>query len=404
VPPWARFDDLVSGRSLVCPPPYRVLVAASAAEVPGVLAEVERAADGGNWAYGYVSYEAAPGLDPALLVHAPGAGDPPLAWFGLCAEPLEAPPIGPGAAASPARGTGWAGDCRSGMTSSLDCPHRPVGWVPDWTADQHGRAVERVREHIADGDTYQINLTDRLRAPFDGDPARLYAALAAAQHGRYHAHLDLGRHVIAGASPELFFERKGDRIRTRPMKGTAARGRDQDQDRARAERLRASAKERAENVMIVDLLRNDLSRIARVGSVEVTELCALERYPTVWQLTSEITARLRPSTTLVDIFRALFPCGSVTGAPKASSMRIIRDLETGPRGVYCGAVGLVGPREARFSVAIRTAVVDRATRSAVYGAGGGITWGSDPGAEHAELLAKAAVLSSYQEIGAHAGL
>ena len=371
--PWARFDDLVAGRALVCPPPYRLLAATSATDVPGVLGEVERATAGGDWAFGYVSYEAAPGFDPALVTAAPGADDPPLACFGLCGEPMEATP---GAAASHTPGAA------------------PARWTPDWTAAEHARAVAGVREHIAAGDTYQINLTDRLRTTFDDDPTRLYAALAAAQRGRYHAYVDIGRHVIASASPELFFERTGDRVRTRPMKGTAARGSSDAEDRERARRLRASAKERAENVMIVDLLRNDLSRIARVGSVEVTELCALERYPTVWQLTSEIAATLRPGAGLVDVFRALFPCGSVTGAPKASSMRIIRDLEAGPRGVYCGAVGLVGPSRATFNVAIRTAVVDRLTETAVYGAGGGITWDSDPAAEHAELLAKAAVLSS----------
>jgi para-aminobenzoate synthetase/4-amino-4-deoxychorismate lyase len=258
--------------------------------------------------------------------------------------------------------------------------------------------VRRVRELIAAGETYQINLTDRLRAAEPGDPEQLYASLAGAQQGAYNAYLDLGRFVIASASPELFLDWTGDTLRTRPMKGTAARDPDPAADAANARRLRASPKERAENVMIVDLLRNDLSRVAALGSVAVTELFALERYPTVWQLTSEITARVRPGAGLVDVFRALFPCGSITGAPKPRSMEIIRDLEAGPRGVYCGAVGMVAPPgapfRARFSVAIRTAVVDRRHNTAVYGAGGGITWDSDPAAEHAELLAKAAVLGS----------
>ena len=371
--PWARFDDLGSGRGLACPPPYRILTAARAAEVAPVLAEVERATAAGDWAFGYVSYEAAPGLDPALEVVDPAADDPPPAWFGLCGSPVEVPPV------RAPRGGG-----------------RATRWTPDWTSLDHANAVDRVREHIAAGDTYQCNLTDRLRASFAGDPAALYAGLAAAQCGRYNAYLDLGRFVIASASPELFFEWAGDRLRTRPMKGTAARGRDPVEDGERARRLRASPKEQAENLMIVDLLRNDLARVATVGSVDVTELFALERYPTVWQLTSEITARIRPGAGLVDVFRALFPCGSVTGAPKARSMQVIRDLEAGPRGVYCGAVGLVAPPgsafRARFSVAIRTVVVDRESATAVYGAGGGITWDSDPAAERAELLAKAAVL------------
>jgi aminodeoxychorismate synthase component I len=372
---WARFDDLVAGTAVRCPPPHQVLVADRPEDVVPVLAEVERASAGGDWAFGHVSYEAAAGLDPAAPVHLPSADRPPLAWFGLCGPPVEVPPVTAPPGSRPA-----------------------LRWVPDWTADEHARAVARVRAHIAAGETYQVNLTDRLRAHVDGDPYALYAGLALAQRAAYSAHLDLGRYVIASASPELFFEWAEDRLRTRPMKGTAVRGRDSAEDDEQARRLRASPKERAENLMIVDLLRNDLSQVAVVGSVDVPELFALERYPTVWQLTSEVTARTRPGTGLVDVFRALFPCGSVTGAPKRRTMQVIRDLETGPRGVYCGAIGLIGPPgapfRARFSVAIRTVVVDRNQGTAVYGSGGGITWDSDAGDEHAELLAKAAVLGS----------
>jgi hypothetical protein len=203
--------------------------------------------------------------------------------------------------------------------------------------------VAAVREHIAAGLTYQCNLTDRLRTRDVGDPTALYARLALAQQGAYSAYLDLGRHVVVSASPELFFEWRGDRLRTRPMKGTAARGRNAGEDRARARGLRLSAKEQAENLMIVDLLRNDLSQVAQVGSVTVRDLFTLERYPTVWQLTSEITARARDDVGLTDVFRALFPCGSVTGAPKQRTMRLIRELEPGARGVYCGAIGLIAP-------------------------------------------------------------
>ena len=370
----ARFDDLVAGTALLCPPPHRVLTACRPEDVVPVLAEVDRATRAGEWAFGHVSYEAAAGLDPTLSVAAPTGDDPPLAWFGLCGTPAEAPPVDRLPGGGPA-----------------------VRWTPDWTAEQHAAAVARVRAHIAAGETYQCNLTDRLRADVDGDPSALYADLALAQRGAYNAYLDLGRHVVASASPELFFDWTGDRLRTRPMKGTAARGRTTATDREQARRLRSSEKERAENLMIVDLLRNDLAQVAAVGSVEVPELFALERYPTVWQLTSEVTARARPDVGLVDVFRALFPCGSVTGAPKPRTMQLIRDLESGPRGVYCGAIGLVAPPgapfRARFSVAIRTVVVDRATGSAVYGAGGGITWDSEPAAERAELLTKAAVLS-----------
>ncbi|MGY1841515.1 MULTISPECIES: aminodeoxychorismate synthase component I [unclassified Modestobacter] len=370
----ARFDDLVAGTALRCPPPHRVLVAERADQVPGVLAEVERATAAGSWAFGYLAYEAAAGLDPALPVAPPAGDGPPLAWFGLCGAPEEVLPVAP---------------------SSGERPR--VHWEPEWTDDEHAAAVAAVREHIAAGETYQCNLTDRLRARDVGDPARLYADLALAQRGAYNAHLDLGRFVVASASPELFFEWDGARLRTRPMKGTAARGRNTAEDAVAAAGLRASAKEQAENLMIVDLLRNDVARVAEVGSVAVPELFALERYPTVWQLTSEVTGRTRGDVGLVDVLRALFPCGSITGAPKRRTMQLIAELEPGPRGVYCGAVGLVAPPgapfRARFNVAIRTVVVDRSTGAAVYGVGGGITWGSEPEAERAEVRAKAAVLA-----------
>ena len=236
----------------------------------------------------------------------------------------------------------------------------------------------------------------RLRGVVTGDPLGLYRDLALGQRGAYNAYLDLGRFVIASASPELFFQRVGDQVLLRPMKGTAPRGRNLVEDRQRARVLHGSSKERAENVMIVDLLRNDVARVSEIGGVSVRGLCRLERYETVLQLTSDIAARLRPRTSLEDLFRALFPSGSVTGAPKASTMALIRELEHSPRGVYCGAIGFVGPPSARlrarFNVAIRTAVVDRETCEAVYGVGGGITWGSEAASEHAEVLAKTAVL------------
>ena len=370
--PWARFDDLRSGESLRCPPASRVLTTTRLDEVAGVLQEVHEATEAGSWAYGFVSYEAAPGLDPRL----PGGwtpGQPPLVWFGLCTEPSRVDP--------PAAG---------------DLPAPPVRpWRPDWTTAEHAGAVARVRAEIAAGETYQCNLTDRLRSTVT-DPEALYHRLALAQRGAHNAYLDLGRHVVASASPELFFEWVGDEVRTRPMKGTAARGRTTAEDELASRALRTSSKEQAENVMIVDLLRNDLGRIAEVGTVTVQELFALERYPTVWQMTSQVSARVRPDVGLRELFAALFPCGSVTGAPKQRTMELIRELEPTPRGVYCGAIGLVAPPgaafRARFNVAIRTVVVERATGEAVYGAGGGITWGSDAAAERAELLAKATVL------------
>ena len=310
------------------------------------------ATERGSWAFGYVAYEAAAGLDPQLPGGAAAPGGPPLVWFGLCDEPAPVDPV----------------------TAPPAPEHGPDAWSADWTDEEHARAVETVREHIAAGETYQCNVTDRLRTTLAGDPEDLYRRLALAQRGAYNAYLDLGRHVVASASPELFFEWTGDVVRTRPMKGTARRGRTTSEDLQQSAALRASSKEQAENLMIVDLLRNDLGRVAETGSVVVDELFALERYPTVWQLTSQVSARVRPGTGLLDLFRALFPCGSVTGAPKRRTMQLIEELEPTPRGVYCGAVGLVAPPtasfRARFNVAIRTVVVDRGTgRGGVRGRG-----------------------------------
>jgi para-aminobenzoate synthetase/4-amino-4-deoxychorismate lyase len=376
-----RFDDVVGGTALALEASRGVLVARDLADVVPVLAEVDRATAAGSWAFGYLAYEAAPALDPGLAVAPRDPGDPlPLAVFGLGDRPASVAPVRP----APGPGRDYA-----------------IGpWRRSWTEDGHRDDVRRVQECIAAGETYQLNLTVRMRAPVRGDLRQLYADLVEGQRGQYAAYLDVGSQVVLSASPELFFEWTADGLLTRPMKGTAARGRTPAEDDAAREGLLTSAKERSENVMIVDLLRNDLGRIAEPGSVQVPVLCRVERYATVWQLTSDVTARPRPGTGLVDVFRALFPCGSVTGAPKQRTMELIRTLEPEPRGVYCGAIGLVAPPghpwRSRFSVAIRTVTVDPATGTAVFGTGGGITWSSDPAAEHAELLAKAAFLPGTQ--------
>ncbi|TNC26853.1 aminodeoxychorismate synthase component I [Amycolatopsis alkalitolerans] len=367
----ARFDDLRAGTALGFADLAYDLVATRPEQVPQVLAEVEHATRKGWWAFGFVSYEAAPGLDPSLVTREPAPGLP-LAWFGVSAGPEPVPVLKPP-------------DARD---------YRVGRWRYEWDAARHARQVGEVRRRIAEGETYQCNLTTRMTAAAEGDLSQLYADLALGQGGSYNAYLDLGRYVIASASPELFFATEGDRITMRPMKGTTRRGRTPAEDERLVARLRASAKERAENIMIVDLVRNDVARLAVTGSVTVTSLCRPERYETVHQLTSEVTAKLRPRTDLVEIFRALFPCGSVTGAPKPRTMRLIRELEDSPRGVYCGAIGVAGPAGARFSVAIRTQAIDRDTGIATYGTGGGITWSSRADAEYAELEAKAAVLTA----------
>jgi aminodeoxychorismate synthase component I len=370
---WARFDDLRSGVAYRFPKIVDDLVATRAEDVSTVLAEVEHATNAGRWAFGFVAYEAAAGLDPALAVHEPTSGMP-LAWFGVAEAPERAPVV-------------QAPCCRSYEVGEWQC---------EWGPEEHHRRVAAVHQHIAAGETYQCNLTTRMTSPVRGDLLDLYADLACAQGGAYNAYLDLGFHVIGSASPELFFQTRGDRLLMRPMKGTARRGQSATEDREIVARLQSSEKERAENIMIVDLVRNDLTRLAVPGGVKATALCRPERYKTVYQLTSDVVARLRPTVGLADIFRSLFPCGSVTGAPKHRTMQIIRDLEPTPRGVYCGAIGVVAPAKsavgARFSVAIRTLVADRDRGTAVYGTGGGITWDSSAASEYAELQAKAAIL------------
>ena len=359
--------------------PHRVLVANSLSEVAPVLNEVDKPTREGSWAFGYVAYEAAPGLDAGLAVCDRQPNSPPLAWFGLSDEPVRVPPVSP----SPGEGRHY----------------NATTWQPGWTSAEYRRDIARIRERIADGDIYECNLTVRLRSKVNGDLAQLYADLALNQQTHYGAYLDMGQHVIASASPELFFQWAGDRLLTRPMKGTAARGRTQREDLERVQELLHSVKERAENVIVVDLLRNDVSRVAAAGTVSVPVLCVPERYETVWQLTSDVTGRVPEGTSLLEVFRALFPCGSVTGAPKQRAMEIIREVENNPRGVYCGAIGLVappgaGPR-AQFSVAIRTVAADRASGCAVYGTGGAITWASDPDEELAEVHDKAAILHTH---------
>lgn len=377
--PWARFDDLRGRSAMRLHARHGVLRADRLADVEPVVRAAEAEAAAGRWAFGFVAYEAAPAFDAGLTVRPPVEGLP-LAWFGLADEAATAPPV-----------TAAGGD---GYTAGP--------WTVQWTREWHRRAVEAVRSLVAEGETYQVNLTSRLVGPVSGDLAALYADLATAQAGAHNAYLDTGRFVVACASPELFVERRGDELTMRPMKGTSRRGATPEEDRRLAERLRTSTKERAENVMIVDLVRNDLARVATAPGPRVTRLCAVETYPTVHQLTSEVVVRARAGTGLVDVLRAVFPSGSVTGAPKQRTMEIVRDLEDGPRGVYCGAMGVIPPPGSgptRFAVPIRTLLVDRELGSGSYGAGGGITWGSDPDAEYDELLAKAKVLPTVLHPG-----
>ncbi|HVB13599.1 MAG TPA: chorismate-binding protein [Candidatus Dormibacteraeota bacterium] len=384
--PYARFDDLTPGGvATEFSAPESTLVALHADQVVPLLDAVEEATVAGWWAAGFLTYEAATCLDPSLTTRSPGVDEPfrelPLAWFGLFAEPRAVESFRVPTRAS--RG------------------YQISAWRPAVDDGAYRDQVEVIRQLIGTGETYQCNLTVPIRSRITGNLFELYRDLALAQRGAHNAYLDTGRFVVASASPELFFDWTGDLLTTRPMKGTAARGRWPAEDAAKARELLHSPKERAENLMIVDLLRNDLGKLAEWGRVEVPELCTLQRFETLWQTTSTVTGRVRPNTGMVDVFRALFPCGSVTGAPKARTMALIAELEQSRRGVYCGAVGLVAPPDspfrARFNVAIRTVLVDRLSGDAVYGVGGGITWDSSSSAERAEIETKAAILHSAPE-------
>lgn len=351
--------------------PVRVVVAEAVADVVPALREIERAVEEESlYAAGYLAYEA--GAAYGLSTHASPADAPPLLWFGLYSayQTTDAPVCG--------------GAYRFGE------------WQPSLAFDTYARAIARIKDAIAAGDTYQANYTFHLQTTFEGDPWALFADLAAAQQADYCAYVHLGRFVVCSASPELFFRLDGQTLTSRPMKGTAPRGLTTADDRHQIDWLRHSEKNRAENVMIVDMIRNDFGRVARVGSVDVPALFTVERYPTLLQLTSTVTAET--DAPLSDILAATFPCASITGAPKVQTMRILTDLEPEPRGVYTGAIGFVAPnRRAQFNVAIRTVVVDRQRDEAIYGVGSGVVWDSDAAAEYDECLLKARVLDFPRE-------
>ena len=331
-----------------------------------MLAAADAALRAGLHVAGYLAYEAAAAF--GLRVHPADEDGPPLVWLGVFGPPraVEAPRA---AAGSPSNGPAW----------------RPL-----LDGAGYSRAFHRIQERIARGDTYQVNFTWPFEASLREDPWDLFTRLLAVQPAPHAAFLDIGRFAVASASPELFFAREGACLRARPMKGTAPRGVDLEDDERAGDALRASAKDRAENLMIVDMLRNDLGRVAETGSVAVPALFEIERYPTLLQMTSSVEARSRAP--LSAVLEALFPCASVTGAPKVRTMEIIAELEAGPRGLYTGAIGWAGPERASFGVAIRTAVADSERRLVRYGVGSGIVADSSAEAEYAECLLKARIL------------
>jgi len=346
--------------------PERVISAETVEQVEQAFLEVEKALQQGFYAAGFVSYEAAPAFDKALQVHS--NSEWPLVWFGIFHEPV------------------------SSEVSSYSDSFQVSDWLMEGDYSQYKEGISEIKKAIKLGETYQVNYTTRLKADFSGNEYAFYRQLSAAQKSSYSAYINTGTHQLLSASPELFFRIDDGTITTKPMKGTAPRGRFLAEDEKRKADLLRSEKERSENLMIVDLLRNDLGRIALPGSVRVPELFEVETYPTVHQMTSTIKGQLDDSFSMWEVFQALFPCGSITGAPKVRTMEYIRELERSPREVYCGAIGYMTPeKEAVFNVPIRTVMLNNGT--AAYGTGGGVTWESTSEGEYEEMHTKAKLLT-----------
>ncbi len=363
----ARFRNDRNGSEVLFAAPRRLIVAWSPDEFDRALQEIELVRGEGGWLAGYLSYEAGYLLDPALVDALPERRRAPLLCFGVFDGPADI---------------------------SLDhMDHRQAGSIsgqqPGWTQSEYEHCFSRLHQHLREGDCYQANLTFPFRARWHGDPLALFDVLRERQPVRYSAFVDLDGPVVLSRSPELFFKVGRDRwIETLPMKGTAPRGLTAPDDMARIEDLRHDSKNQAENRMIVDLLRNDISRISEVGTLEVPELFRIETYPTVHQMVSKVRARLREGLSFRDILVALFPCGSITGAPKISAMKILRVLEQVPRDIYCGAIGWIAPDGGmQFNVAIRTISLFP-DGEAVFNVGGGVVFDSTAEGEYAECLLK----------------
>ncbi|MYL53681.1 aminodeoxychorismate synthase component I [Pontibacillus yanchengensis] len=348
--------------------PIKEFMAFTIKDVQQCFSEIEKWIDEGYYIAGYISYEAAPAFDSSMEVNE--GNQLPLAWLGVFREPDR---------------------------SQMPIPegeYQLLDWEEETGYTSYYQGIEQIKHAIEEGNTYQVNYTTRLRSTFHGDSYSFYKQLVQNQESPYSAYLQHERFSILSASPELFFQKKHNKLTTKPMKGTMKRGRSSSEDELLSEKLFHSEKDRSENLMIVDLLRNDVGRLARPGSVKVPSLFEIERYPTVLQMTSTIEAIINPAIPFFEVFKALFPCGSITGAPKIRTMQYIKQLELSPREVYCGAIGYITPeRDAVFNVPIRTVWINHENNEAVYGTGGGITWDSTSEGEYEELQTKAKLLT-----------
>ncbi|KUP93910.1 aminodeoxychorismate synthase component I [Tritonibacter horizontis] len=360
-----RFDNGPDGGVALFQAAEGLIRAETPAEVRPALAELDAARAAGYWVAGFASYEMGYALEPRLAARMPEHRRLPLLQFGLYRAPVAA------------RIAPWAGDAGLG------------GATPRWDFHRYEQAFDRVKALIAAGDIYQANLTFPIEAQAFGGAEALYAALAQRQpvgHGAL-IHQAEGPTILS-RSPELFFRTTAEGIiETRPMKGTQPRSADPAEDARRRSFLAEDEKNRAENLMIVDLLRNDISRVAQIGSVHVPELFAVESYATVHQMVSLVRARLAAGVGLAEIFAALYPCGSITGAPKMRAMEVLAELEPWPREIYCGTIGWAAPDgRSEFSVAIRTVILD--AELARFNVGGGVVWDSTAASEYEEALWK----------------
>ena len=352
--------------------PIKELKTRDLSEVADLLAQVESYQEQGYYVVGYVSYEAAPAFEEKLAVHKVPLLGEYLLYFTVH-ESVKTSPIP--------------------LTyEEVDLPSK---WREQTSAEDYEKAIAQIHHHLRQGDTYQVNYTVQLKQDLSANPFAIYNRMVVEQEAGYNAYVEHDEIAVISMSPELFFEQNDRELTTRPMKGTTQRGVTDDEDLKEAAWLEQDPKNRSENMMIVDLLRNDMNRISEVGSEHVEHLCQVEQYSTVWQMTSTIKSQLREDVDLVAIFRSLFPCGSITGAPKIATMEIIKNLEPQPRGVYCGTIGILLPNGRRiFNVAIRTIQLHQG--NAIYGVGGGITWDSTWESEYREVHQKAAVLYRKQ--------
>lgn len=370
--PYILFRDDTSGQVMLFAEPAEIIIARTRSEFFAGLARMEEARAEGKWLAGYMAYEAGYLFEEKLASFAEENRETPLLCFGV----FDAPQPDTHPLAQPKQ--------RLENEEFLTAPKA------GWDFPIYKERFDRLHEHLRLGDAYQANLTMPVEAHWTGDPRAAFWSLIERQPVKYGALVDLGGPIILSRSPELFFRTDEEGwIETHPMKGTAKRGASPAEDAEIIAAMRADIKTQAENRMIVDLLRNDISRITEVGTLDVPKLFDVETYPTVHQMVSHVQARLRPGLSIRDIFAALFPCGSITGAPKIRAMEILHALEDTPRDAYCGAIGMISPGGAmRFSVAIRTVTLFDDGK-AVFNVGGGIVFDSTAEAEYEECLLKA---------------